>query len=218
VFIVITSFIFLFFSPFVFACVLPSAVVNFTQQQYGAKGVQHIQDWCALINSNKNQPELAKLRIVTDFFNQIPYKTDQEVWGIANYWATPIEFLGKYAGDCEDYVIAKYLTLEAMGVSSDKMRMVYVVSSELSETHMVLAYYTTKDSEPLILDSLTPWIKFASERPDLRPVYMFNDQGLWMNQKDNHAKQVASGSRFIEWQNVLTRMYQQGLTEDDLAS
>ncbi len=45
---------------------------------------------------------------------------------------------------------------------------------------MVLAYYPTPEAEPLILDNLTRELKPASQRPDLEPVYSFNDDDLWL--------------------------------------
>jgi hypothetical protein len=45
---------------------------------------------------------------------------------------------------------------------------------------MVLAYYPTPDADPLILDNLIGEIKPASQRPDLQPVYSFNDEDLWL--------------------------------------
>ena len=37
-----------------------------------------------------------------------------------DYWATRMEFVGKGAGDCEDYVIAKYFTPKATWNSNSK--------------------------------------------------------------------------------------------------
>ena len=37
--------------------------------------------------------EQAKLKLVNDFFNLVPYYTDQEHWGVEDYWATPFEKL-----------------------------------------------------------------------------------------------------------------------------
>ena len=39
-----------------------------------------------------------------------------------DYWATPIEFMGTGAGDCEDYAIAKYFSLINLGIPEDKLR------------------------------------------------------------------------------------------------
>lgn len=44
---------------------------------------------------------------------------------------------------------------------------------------MVLAYYPTPDVEPLILDSLITDICPASRRPDIKPIFGFNSQGVY---------------------------------------
>ena len=46
-----------------------------------------------------------------DFFNALPWISDDEHWGKRDYWATPIEMLATNGGDCEDFSIGKYLTL-----------------------------------------------------------------------------------------------------------
>ncbi|MFX5464767.1 transglutaminase-like cysteine peptidase, partial [Acinetobacter baumannii] len=83
----------------------------------------------------------------------IPYKSNEDVWGQRDYWATPIEFLTKNAGDCEDYAIAKYYTLSKMGISIDKLRLAYVKAIRLQQAHMILTYYESSQQEPLILDN-----------------------------------------------------------------
>lgn len=126
--------------------------------------------------------ERERLAVVNNFFNQrIAFRDDIEVWGQIDYWATPLELLDKGAGDCEDYAIAKYMSLLAAGVAPAKLRMVYVRAQFQGrpQAHMVLAYYPQPEAEPLILDNINPEIRAASLRPDLTPVFSFNGEGLW---------------------------------------
>jgi predicted transglutaminase-like cysteine proteinase len=199
-----------------FAFDLPNQAIQYAKENYGTDAVSRLIAWRDLINSNKKNTELEKLRVVTDFFNAIPYQSDQEVWNKPNFWANPLELIGKNAGDCEDYAIAKYLTLKAMGVPSNKMRIVYVVSNQLKRPHMILAYYETSNSQPLILDSMTLKILYASERPDLRPVYMFSENAIWVTQDKTPPKEIIAGVQIQGWKQLITRMQQEGLTEDDL--
>ena len=117
---------------------------------------------------------------MNDFFNQIPYYNDIVHWGKEDYWATPVEALSSFGADCEDYSIAKYLSLKELGIPIERLRITYVRAKDLGESHMVLAYYPTPEAEPLILDNLTRELKPASQRPDLEPVYSFNDDDLWL--------------------------------------
>ncbi|MDH0864356.1 transglutaminase-like cysteine peptidase [Mitsuaria sp. GD03876] len=126
--------------------------------------------------------ERDRLTTVNNFFNQrVAFRDDIEVWGQVDYWATPLELLDKGAGDCEDYAIAKYMSLLAANVPQSRLRMVYVRAQFQGrpQAHMVLAYYPQPDAEPLILDNINPEIRPASLRPDLTPVFSFNGEGLW---------------------------------------
>lgn len=115
-----------------------------------------------------------KLEQINNFFNMVGYKSDQDVYGVSDYWATPYEFLARDKGDCEDYVIAKYLALESLGIDEKKMFLSYVRVKGSDQAHMVLSYYETPNSEPLILDNLRKKIFPASQRDDLVLVYNFN--------------------------------------------
>ncbi|MCK9257091.1 MAG: transglutaminase-like cysteine peptidase, partial [Sulfurospirillaceae bacterium] len=105
------------------------------------------------MNEVRDGSDLEKLEKVNDFFNKVPYGKDVDIWGISDYWATRYEFIGKDKGDCEDYVIAKYFTLLELGVDSSKLFMSYVRSSKFDAAHMVLTYYETPKSIPLVLDN-----------------------------------------------------------------
>jgi len=122
----------------------------------------------------ENKDELTKLEKVNDFFNEVRYGEDKDIYGVSDYWATPYEFLAKDKGDCEDYVIAKYFVLKHLGVSTKKMFLTYVRLKDSNQAHMVLSYFETPNSEPLVLDSVRRIIFPASKRDDLKPIYNFS--------------------------------------------
>ncbi|MCH8618009.1 transglutaminase-like cysteine peptidase [Undibacterium sp. TS12] len=133
-----------------------------------------------VLRSTDGQFEMPILRQVNDYYNRVPYFTDQEHWGVNDYWATPVEFVASWGGDCEDYAIAKYMTLKDLGIPAERLRITYVRATRMGETHMVLAYYPTPTAEPWILDNLVDEIQPGSARSDLVPVYSFNDEDLWL--------------------------------------
>lgn len=191
-------------------------LTHLARQRYGQPAVQTVQDWERLVQDNANQSEHEKLRRVNEFFNRrIRYAEDSDLWGQADYWATPLETLGRAAGDCEDYVIAKFATLRLLQVAPEKLRLTYVRAriggaySTVQQAHMVLSYYASAEAEPLILDSLITEIRPASRRSDLAPIFGFNAEGLWVN---GSASPVANASaRLSRWRDVLNRMQQEGL-------
>lgn len=176
-------------------------LLRWVEQKYGEVAVERLKIWRGLVKQMAGEVPATRstadataagvqqsLRRTNQFFNQVPYRSDQELWGVSDYWATPAEMLGIYGGDCEDYAIAKYLTLKDLGVPLERLRITYVRQSGSSESHMVLAYYPSPDAEPLILDNLKGDIRRASERPDLQPVFSFNDDDLWSAASNNMVK------------------------------
>ena len=137
----------------------------------------------------KSAADPEKLKAVNEFMHETPFYCDPVLWCKEDYWAKPVEFLSNDGGDCEDFSIAKYFTLRALGIAEERLRIVYAVYQKPGFTgaHMVLAYYAAPDAEPLILDNLNPAVLPASGRPDLVPVFSFNTQGLW-GAKDNKGR------------------------------
>lgn len=186
------------------------------QERYGSVALESVQAWRKLMEEAHSLGDDEKLKMVNVFFNRrMRYASDQEVWGKNDYWASPLEFMGKSAGDCEDFAIAKYITLQMLGISTEKLRMIYVRArfggpgSTNSEAHMVLGYYPTPSDEPLILDSLVASIRPAASRGDLTPVFSFNTQGLWVGGATSSAADPTA--RLSQWRSVMDRMRQEGL-------
>ena len=184
-------------------------------QKYGATGVANAKALQQVMAGLSGKDDAAKLRAVNDFYNQrLAYMEDIDNWGQIDYWASPLESLGKGAGDCEDYAIGKYFTLTSLGMPHSKLRMVYVRASIAGApngfvAHMVLAYYPTPEAEPQVLDNLQPVIRPAGERPDLTPVFSFNAEGLWQGVGSIRANGDPL-TRLSKWREVLLRARQDG--------
>ncbi|MDD3529733.1 MAG: transglutaminase-like cysteine peptidase [Gallionellaceae bacterium] len=193
------------------------AFVQLAGQRYGKAGQQAAASWRGHITANRNDEEIEKVRAVNDFFNRrIAFTEDTTLWGQGDYWATPLEVMGHGAGDCEDFVIAKYFSLLLAGVPPERLRLTYVKAriggkhSNVSIAHMILGYYPAPDEEPLVLDNLLHDLRLASQRQDLTPVFSFNSEGLWVG---NSAGKPASGSsvaRLSRWRDLLARMKTEG--------
>jgi predicted transglutaminase-like cysteine proteinase len=182
------------------------------QQQYGAAALQNVVAWRKLIDDVSALPENDKLNKVNTFFNRrILYKSDMEVYKVEDYWATPLEFMGHGAGDCEDFSISKYMTLRILGIPNERLRLIYVRYQSGGAppiAHMVLGYYAQPAEEPVILDNMVTSIRPASMRPDLSPVYSFNSDGLWVGGATTATDPT---TRLSRWRDVLDRMRQDGL-------
>ena len=177
------------------------------EKKYGKKNTKRFYAWRKLVQQHQNKSEQEKLKLVNDFFNsQIRWVSDKKLWKQTDYWATPIETLLKKAGDCEDFTIAKYFTLLALGVPVKRLQITYVKALKFNQAHMVLTYVKTKRSEPLVLDNINKKILKGSKRKDLKPVYSFNGEGMWLAGSKKTGKKVGSSSRIRLWTDLNKRM------------
>ena len=183
------------------------------QQRYGTRAFETVGAWRRLIEETRTLTDPEKLTRVNTFFNRrILFQSDMEVWGQEDYWATPLEFMGKGAGDCEDFAIAKYITLQMLGIGNERLRLIYVrakTGSTASVAHMVLGFYPQPTEEPQILDNMITSVRPASQRSDLTPVFSFNSEGLWVGGATASAADPTT--RLSRWRDVLERMRQEGL-------
>lgn len=189
--------------------------IKLAQQRYGTNAAKTAGEIQQLIVSSRSLAEIDKLKRINEYINRkFQFVDDSVLWKQADYWATPLEMIGKAAGDCEDFAIIKYTALKDIGVSTDKLRLSYVKAkiggpnSNISQAHMVLTYYAEPDAEPLILDNLITEIRPASRRPDLTPVFSFNHEGVFAG---TGAKPAASIDRLSRWKDVLLRMQADGI-------
>jgi predicted transglutaminase-like cysteine proteinase len=117
-----------------------------------------------------------KLEAVNRWVNSRSYVPDAANWKTYDYWATIGEFL-KNGGDCEDYAIAKYSLLRALGIPAEQMRLLIVDDRRKRELHAVLAVDTATGT--LVLDNQNGEILPASEVRHYLPRVAINEKRLW---------------------------------------
>ncbi|MBT0881381.1 MULTISPECIES: transglutaminase-like cysteine peptidase [unclassified Campylobacter] len=182
------------------------------EKTYGQASVKRLEKLDKLMQDIQNTNDANKLVKVNEFFNDpsiIKWQDDMITWGKTDYWANRFESLGKGFGDCEDFVIAKYLTLLDLGVSEEKLFFTYVYANLNGKwiSHMVLAYYEKPNDIPFILDSNTNSIKRANKRVDLKPVLSFNAKDLFLAQQASSGKLSAKSSKYTkDWSSYLENL------------
>ena len=181
-------------------------ILEKAEKKYGKDARVLLIAWEDLIRQDKSSSDLEKLERVNRFFNRMEFVDDIRHWGEKDYWATPIEFISSQGGDCEDFTIAKYFTLKAMGVDEGKLNLTYVKAMQYNMHHMVMTYYSKPGAVPLVLDNLVDPIKPASERTDLMPIFSFNGTGLWLAKQRGRGKLAGSSSRVKRWRDLLQKM------------
>jgi predicted transglutaminase-like cysteine proteinase len=180
------------------------------EKKYGKKAKRRVEIWDKMLEDAKGKKAVKKLKAVNDFFNKIKYLPDRKVWKKKDYWAAPFEFMGVGAGDCEDYAIAKYFALRALGIPDEKLKITYVKLKQkrkkYEEAHMVLNYYHKPNSTPIILDNVNKKLKLATKRTDLKPVYSFNASGLWAAQNKTKSLKSQGENKLKKWQSMMSRI------------
>lgn len=200
-----------------------AASIDFAAQRrsaaarYGSETSIAIDAWETLTLRLTNASIETQLLEVNGFFNsRARWTTDEDLYGQADYWATPLELLAVRAGDCEDYAIAKYLTLLSIGVAAESLRLVYVratLQSGVTQPHMVLTWYRSPGAEPLILDNLNTEVLPAGQRSDLSPVFSFSASELWVG-TNQQASKARPRERMSRWRNLLDRAAAEGFNAD----
>lgn len=186
-----------------------SEIIHNIEHLYQGKSKQRLKEWAKLIETETRLPERQKLEVVNRFFNKFEYRSDASQVGRNDFWMTPIEFISRGGGDCEDYAISKYFTLQAIGVEVTKLRITYVKYLVQNVAHMVLTYYETPSSMPLVLDNLINNIELANQRKDLVPVYSFNGDGLWLSRQREQGRRVSGSNKLSLWRDLNDRMLKQ---------
>lgn len=173
---------------------------------YGTEAKENVAKWRQLVTELQSEDIDEKLYEINRFFNRFDFVDDLVHWQQKDYWATPIEFISTGAGDCEDYTIAKYFSLIELGISEDQLRLMYVTALELRQPHMVLAYYETPTSVPLVLDNINRRILPANKRRDLSPIYSFNGNGLWAAKAMGTGRKLRGSGPMKMWDDMVERL------------
>lgn len=192
-------------------------LATLAQQRYGDRGQNNIRELQTTLDQLASASELDKLKGINSFFNRKirHFDSDINTWGQSDYWATPLESLGRERGDCEDYTIAKYIFLRELDIPNDKLKLTYVKAqiggpeSRISQAHMVVTYYAEPNAEPLVLDNLISDIRPASRRPDLTPIFSFNSEGLWVGASS--ASRGNPTAHLSRWRDLLSRVHSDGI-------
>ncbi len=138
----------------------------------------HLDQWERFIAALDGRDPKIQIREVNGYMNRAPYITDLRNYGVKDYWATPHQFRIRN-GDCEDYAIAKYMSLRALGFNVSKMRVAVVKDLNLRTAHAVLAVY--HDGQALILDNQTKSVISSKRIRHYKIYYSINEKNWWLH-------------------------------------
>lgn len=134
-----------------------------------------IRRWLAIRAEATALDGMARLSFVNRALNRsIAYATDFQIHGEADRWSSPLETVER-AGDCEDYVIAKYLMLRELGFESQALRLVVLFQPASGQFHAILA--VRQGDDWLFLDNQEAEIATAERYRGTRPIATVNEAG-----------------------------------------
>lgn len=144
--------------------------------------------WQAMIKSQAGLSKMTQLRAVNRFVNRWEHVSDIDNHATEDHWSSPLTFL-QQSGDCEDYVIMKYVTLREMGFAPEELRIVIVRDTLRDLAHAVLAVHV--DSEVYVLDNLFQAVLPQARIRQYLPYYSVNEDARWSH-LPNHSLMLSS--------------------------
>lgn len=138
----------------------------------------HYAEWRRFLAEAAALQPREQLDAVNRFMNTHAYIVDPINWGVQDYWASPGQFFTR-DGDCEDYAIAKFFSLRALGFPPERLRIVVLQDTNLRTPHAVLA--VQMDESELILDNQVQQVVDHRHIHHYRPLYSLNETRWWMH-------------------------------------
>lgn len=132
--------------------------------------------WRAFLETLRGAAPLHQLAAVNAYINRAAYRSDQDNYGVEDYWATPRELFAR-GGDCEDYAIAKYLSLRALGWPAERLRVAVVRDTARDLVHAALIAY--HGGTGYVLDIEIPEVTDHRKIARYAPIFAIGESGWW---------------------------------------
>lgn len=144
------------------------------------QGSRKMHQTLSATGARRSADQAAQVEAVNRWVNRkIKFGEDRDVYGRPDYWAPASETLRRRIGDCEDFAIAKMELLLALGISSDKMRLVVARDLARNADHAVLVVMLA--SGAVMLDNMTDQLLDARLPNDYRPIMSFSQNMKWIH-------------------------------------
>jgi len=148
------------------------------QMRSHSKTSPRMMVWKSEIQNLKGRSQRAQIEGVNDFINSVSYIEDQDNYGKRDYWATPVEFFSR-GGDCEDFAIAKYASLRALGFSTQQLRIAIVQDEIKNIPHAILIVYS--DEGTFVLDNQNKRLESMAAVNRYKPIFSINSSNWWLH-------------------------------------
>jgi predicted transglutaminase-like cysteine proteinase len=181
-------------------------VFAYIKQEFGDEAEKRMRFVEKFILDNYDIPEMEKVIKTNEMSNHLPWIADAAHWKESDYWATPLETITTFGGDCEDIALVKWVILRNLGISSDNLALAYVKIKQTGEDHMVLLYVAKPEAplgqkEVYVLDNFVDEVKPAEERMDLLAVMALGTEGrivLFSDDGENRSVKASYTGRKVK--------------------
>jgi len=183
--------------------------LNTISKSYNNKQIIYrINDYKKFLKRTKNLTKYQKLERINYKVNKIRSMKDKQSQGVGDYWSSPKEFLIDGRGDCEDYAITKYFSLKDVGIDKSKLYLAIGKVKYAPTSHMVMLYFKTKTSIPIVLDNLSWRILPLNKRSDLTIKFIFNENDSYLLKNYKKYKKIKiNWSKKDKWKDLLRKVY-----------
>jgi predicted transglutaminase-like cysteine proteinase len=154
-------------------------IQRFETDLRAGKGGQQMQQMQNRLKGLQGRSLREQVSAVNRIMNSKPYVEDNRNWGKSDYWATPVEFMSR-GGDCEDFAIAKYVALRALGVPVEQMRVAVVMDQTINQHHAILIVYD-RDNTAYVLDNQIKRVRELSSVKRYKPIFSINQASWWLH-------------------------------------
>ena len=137
-----------------------------------------VKRWAKLVAKSDASSVHEKIHKINVGINRATsYRYDMRDRQFSDNWSAPLHFL-QHGGDCEDYALAKYWSLRALGMPADAMRLVVAYNIYRNTYHAVLVV-AVNDSF-VVLDNNYDRVGRLSEYSHFNFQYALNEKSKWM--------------------------------------
>jgi len=159
---------------------------NHSQNLQGQQNCLAQSAWCRwqqLLSSLRGKEKSEQMSAVNQFVTTVRFISDQNNYGMKDYWATPREFFRR-GGDCEDFAIAKYLSLLHLGWRAQDLRLLVGYDMREASDHALLL--ARVKGRWYVLDNLTNKIAMQRERGQFTPYYALSYRSVvWWDYREH---------------------------------
>ena len=135
--------------------------------------------WVAWANGLQSKSVTDRLLAINTRVNkEFKYATDQQVWGKADYWDTPIEAVEKKRIDCEDYAIFKMFLAHIAGIQDEDLALAVGKIPSTGEHHAIM--FGVDGPATYVLDNRSRYMVDTATHGDFQVMYSVNFHEVWL--------------------------------------